>query len=184
MIESDELIYSRFLEKRSEEDFRILLKRHREGLTLFLYSITGNMDDAEELMLDAFAETAAGAKFFGRSSFKTWLFSIGKNLALMRLRKRRFRTEELSGRNEEALSEPPEFDILRKEQNRQLYEALSLLKEEYRIVLVLLYFEDMTHEEAAKVMGKTKRQIYHLVERGRNALKERLERMGFDYAKY
>ena len=42
----------------------------------------------------------------------------------------------------------------------------------------------MDADEAAHVMGKTKKQIYNLTERGRKALKEALERMDFDYAKY
>ena len=36
MIESDELIYSRFLAEGNEEDFRVLLERHKESLMLFL----------------------------------------------------------------------------------------------------------------------------------------------------
>lgn len=88
MIESDELIYSRFLAEEKEDDFRILLERHKESLTLFLYSIVHNMEDAEEIMLDTYAEAAAGkTAFSGRSSFKTWLFSIGKKMALAHLRK-------------------------------------------------------------------------------------------------
>ena len=93
-MESDEQIYSRYLAHRSEGDFRILLERHRESLTLFLYSFVRNMEDAEELSLDAYAEAAAGANYAGKSTFKTWLFSIGKNLALMHLRKRRYTAEE------------------------------------------------------------------------------------------
>ena len=60
-MESDEQIYSRYLAQRSEGDFRILLERHRESLMLFLYSFVRNMEDAEELTLDAYAEAAAGA---------------------------------------------------------------------------------------------------------------------------
>ena len=181
MMETEEAIYRRFLAEHNEEDFRVLLERHREGLVLFLYGYVHSMEDAEDLMLDAFAEAAAGAHFSGKSSFKTWLFAIGKNLALMHLRKRRFtapiaRTEETAA--------PPELSILREERNRQLYEALSRLREDYRQILILLYFEDMSHEEAGRVMGKTKRQTYHLAERGRAALREQLERMGFDDAQY
>ena len=50
MIESDELIYRRYLAERNEEDFRILLERHKESLMLFLCSFVHNMEDAEELM--------------------------------------------------------------------------------------------------------------------------------------
>ena len=60
MIENDERIYRRYLAHRSEDDFRILLERHRESLMLFLYSFVRNMEDAEELTLDAYAEAAAG----------------------------------------------------------------------------------------------------------------------------
>ena len=185
IIESDELIYSRYLAEGNEDDFRILLERHKESLTLFLYCYVHIMEDAEELMLDAYAVTAAGGAFAGKSSFKTWRFSIGKKLALMRLRERRTgRDDGEQTDGSELTAASPELDILKEERNRQLYRALSALKSEYRQILILLYFEDMTHEQAAKVMGKTKRQTYHLAERGKLALKEKLERMGFDYARY
>ena len=185
MVESDELIYSRFLSEGNEDDFRVLLERHKESLMLFLYSYVHNMEDAEELMLDAYAKTAAGAVFSGKSSFKTWLFSIGKHLALMHLRNHKT-TTDTDDRTDvsELTSASPELDIIKEERDRQLYGALSGLKSEYRQIVILLYFEEMTHEQAAKVMGKTKRQTYHLAERGRQALKDKLERMGFDYARY
>ena len=80
--------------------------------------------------------------------------------------------------------ETPELEILRQEQNNELYQALETLPASYRQVLYLIYFEEMDSDEAAHVMGKTKKQIYNLTERGRKALKEALERMDFDYAKY
>ena len=182
MHETDELIYSRYLAEHSEDDFRILLERHRESLTLFLMSFVHNMEDAEELMLDAYAEAAAGTSFSGKSTFKTWLFSIGKKMALMRLRKKRFLFITLD--EQDNTTTAPEMDILRDECNRQLYQAMECLKAEYRQILILLYFEDMSHEDAALVMGKSRKQIYNLAQRGRKALKEELERMGFDYAQY
>ena len=81
-------------------------------------------------------------------------------------------------------AEPPEMEILREERNRQLYQALSGLNAEYRQVLILLYFEEMSIEDAERVIGKNRKQIYNLAERGRKALRQELERMGFDYAQY
>ena len=182
-MESDEQIYSRYLAQRSEGDFRILLERHRESLMLFLYSFVRNMEDAEELTLDAYAEAAAGANYAGKSTFKTWLFSIGKNLALMHLRKRRYTAEEPLEQAEET-ADPPEMNILREEEKLRLYEALSQLREEYRQILILLYFEDVSCEEAGRVMEKNRKQIYNLADRARAALKKELERMGFEHAQY
>ena len=84
---ADEILYSRYLEKRDSDDLRELLERHRESLTLFIFGFVHDMDDAEELMLNAFAVAASGtSRFSGRSSFKTWLFAIGRNLARKHLR--------------------------------------------------------------------------------------------------
>ena len=183
MHETDEQIYSRYLAEHDEDDLRILLERHRESLTLFLISFVHNIQDAEELMLDAYAEAAAGAGFSGKCSFKTWLFAIGKKLALMHLRKKRFLSDPLDEQNEAAAA-PPEWELLHEERDRQLYRAMGQLKAEYRQILILLYFEDLSHEEAGRVMGRNRKQIYNLADRGRRALKEELERMGFDDAQY
>ena len=53
------------------------------------------------------------------------------------------------------------------------------LKEEYRIALHLIYFEEMSYEEAGKVMHKSRKQIENYAYRARNALKSILEQEGF-----
>ncbi len=181
---TDEQVYKRFLAEGRDEDFGILLKRYRESLTMFLYGYVHNWEDAEDLMLDAFARTAAGETVFsGASSFKTWLFAIGRHLAMRHLRKQRVRLSNLEeSREEDAAS--PEPDILRAERDVQLYQALDRLNPEYRQVLFLIYFEDMSREEVCRVMGKTRRQVYNLTERGRKSLREELVKMGFEYAQY
>ena len=194
IFEKDEIVYRRFLAEGREDDLRILLERHREGLFLFLFGYVGNEEDAEELMMDAFAVAASGtSSFSGKSSFRTWLFGIGRNRAKMFLRKRRgfffslddvHEDRHLEAADGGAVPEVPELDILRKEQNRELYRALETLPEGYRQVLYLIYFEEMDADEAALVMGKSKKQVYNLTQRGRRALKEILERTGFDYAEY
>ena len=184
MRETDEQLYSRLLSERDENALRILLERYREGLTLFLYGYVHSMEDAEELMLDAFAAAAAKRSWSKEgSSFKTWLFAIGHKLALAHLRKHRQQTVVLE-ETDAGDGTGPETELLREERGQQLYRAMEQLKPEYRQVLMLIYFEEMSHEEAARVMRKTRKQIYHLVDRGRERLKEILERNGFDHAEY
>lgn len=180
---TDEELYDRFQQRQEEADIRELFERHKEGLILFINGFVHNLDDAEELMIDSFAEVAAGRTFFARRcSFKTWLFSIGKKLALMHLRKTgRVVTVPVDENQPDSGRELPELQILSEERNRRLYEALERLNPDYSRVLMLLYFDRMSHEEAAKVMGKNKKQIYHLVERGKKALREIMEKEGFRY---
>lgn len=181
MRESDEILYRSYLSVGSEDALRELLLRYREGLTLFLYGYLHNMDDAEELMLDAFAVAAARTSgWLGRSSFRTWLFGIGRHLALRELRRRRLPEPG----EQPGPGESPELELMRSERNRQLYAALERLNPEYRQVLYLLYFEEMSAEDAAQVMRKSRKQIYNLTERGKKALRAELERTGFDYVQH
>ena len=64
--------------------------------------------------------------------------------------------------------------IMEKERNARLYRALGELNPEYRQVMYLIYFEEMTVEEISHIMGKNKKQIYNLSDRGRKALREKL----------
>ena len=71
MPESDEIIYTRFLEKGANEDIKELMQRHREGLTLFLHGMGLSLEDAEEIMIDSFVAVGMGRSvFYGKSSFK------------------------------------------------------------------------------------------------------------------
>ena len=100
------------------------------------------------------------------------------------MRLRRLSREVAADDENMIASEDLEFDILKNERNRQLYSALEKLKPQYREILILVYFEDMTHEEAGRVMHKNRKQIYNLVQRGQKALKDQLERMGFNNEGY
>lgn len=184
MREPDEILYIRFLNQRQSEDLEVLMDRHRAGLTLFLYEIVGNLEDAEDLMLDAFASAAVRETWSTEgSSFKTWLFAVGKNLAGKHLRKKRLDSLPL----EEGLpaeTETPEISVLRKERNNVLYQAMNQLKPEYRQVLYLVFMENMSPEEVSTVMNKNIRQVYNLTARGKEALRKQLERMGVQDAQY
>ncbi|MBQ5933988.1 MAG: hypothetical protein IJL55_09815 [Lachnospiraceae bacterium] len=80
---TDEALYRSYLEKADNDAFKLLLERYREPLALFLNGMLHNIEDAEDVMLDAYAVAASGTtKFKGESSFKTWLYAIARNLAL------------------------------------------------------------------------------------------------------
>ena len=65
---TDEELYERFLKRQDEADIRVLFERHKEGLLLFINGFVHNLDDAEELMIDTFAQVVAGRTLFSRRS--------------------------------------------------------------------------------------------------------------------
>ncbi|MBR6476291.1 MAG: sigma-70 family RNA polymerase sigma factor [Lachnospiraceae bacterium] len=180
----DEVLYAEFLVTGDNNAFRKLLERHRESLALFVFSIVHNIDDAEDIMLDAFSVVASGTvKFKGKSRFKTWLFAIGRNLALKHLKKNRFLLIPIDDEMAEKASDAPlpDEELLKTERDRKLYEAMSKLNSDYRQALTLHFFEGMDTEQIAVVMGKNKKQIYNLIDRGKESLKSKLFEMGLTY---
>ena len=179
-------IYLRYITEYDDRDLEALLTAYRDGLYLFLLSYVKNEEDAEELMMDTFAKLAVDKPDFEirkNGSFKSWLYAIARNNALMHIRRHKMEAVPLE---EETISDAdtPESALLKDEQNKTLYKALSSLKPDYRRALMLLYIEGLTYEEIAKAMGLRIRQVYNLIERGKKSLKKTLEGMGIDEARY
>ena len=67
------------------------------------------------------------------------------------------------------------------QQKITVHRALKKLNADYRQVLWLLYFEDLSNAEAAAVMKKNARQMKNLVYRAKSALRSELDKEGFIY---
>lgn len=173
-----EELFARFL-GGDIEAFEELVALYENGLSAFIYGFVRDQHEAKHLAIEAFAKLALSEKKFeGRSSIKTYLYTIGKNLALRSMNMRK-RDQHLPFEGAvETLAhngETPYELVAREETRRQLHAVMKELKEEYRAVLVLLYFEDMSYAEAGRAMNKSPKQISDLAYRAKAALKKRLE---------
>ena len=161
-----------------------IIRQYKDGLTLYINSYVNNIFTAEDLMEDTFFKLAAKKpRFSGKSSFKTWLYAIARNIALDYIRK----NSKISGTSIDDLSNyiaeesTIEREYLIKEQEILLHRTMRKLKSEYFQVLYLVYFEGFTNEEIARIMKKNKRQIENLIYRAKGTLKSELEKEGFEY---
>ena len=143
-----------------------------------------NEDTAEEIAADCFAELIVHPGRFGfKSSLKTYLFSIAHNKSVNYIKKNARLTLFEANKPIEKRSEYIEFesDVLKDEQARLLHMAFPKIKDDYRTALHLVYFEEMSYKDAARVMHKTVKQVDNYVSRGKTALRKILEEEGFSY---
>ena len=179
-----EELYRRYLDGDSDA-FSELVALFENELYYYINGIVQDSHEAKHIMIDAFASLAVGGgNFEGRSSIKTYLFTIGKNLALkylkMRSKEQHISFEEITEILPDSGDQPDKV-LETKENQQKVHEAMMELKEDYRVVLVLLYFEDMSYKEASLIMNKNVNQISVLAHRAKAALKKRLENKGFAY---
>lgn len=175
--------YRRFLDG-DDNGFVEIVRDYKDGLIFYLNSFTNNIYTAEDLAEDTFVKLGIKKpKYTGKASFKTWLYTIGRNVAVAYIR-RNSRSREISINDcSELISdeETLEKSYLREERKILLHKAIRKLKPEYRQVLWLIYFDDFSTKEAAKIMKKSVHSIETLAYRARLSLKSELEKEGFVY---
>ena len=174
--------YRRYLEG-DDEGMVELIRDYKDGLTLYLLGISGNIFAAEEAMEQTFYKLVVKKPgFSGKSSFKTWLYAIGRNAALDSMRRAK-RISPVPVDEERLESEENEVEnaYLLSEKRKTVHRALKKLNPDYRQVLYLIYFENMSGSEAAAVMKKNGKQIENLAARARASLRSELKKEGFDY---
>ena len=174
--------YRRFLDGDKEGIVEII-RDYKDDLTLYLNTYTRNIGTAEELMEDVFVKLVTKKpRFSGKSSFKTWLYAIGRNIAIDHLRRiSKISKTPIDDLNDLADDENTENSYIKQEDKIILHKAIQKLKPQYRQVLYLIFFEELDNEQTAKVMRKNKRQIENLVYHAKQSLKTQLNKEGFVY---
>ena len=167
--------YRRFL-AGEQAAFEELVEAYSKNLIYFLNRYVHDLDAAENLAADTFVELLVHRqRYHFQVSFKTYLFSIGRNKARAYLRKaRNFPYDALKNQESQKELLLLEDAILAQERKKAVNEALSSLKQEYRLVIHLLYFEELSYAEAAQIMGKSRKQIDNLAYQAKLSLKKLL----------
>ena len=174
--------YRRFL-AGDDRGIAELVKDYKDGLILYLNGYVKNIHTAEELAEDTFFRLITKKpKYSGKSSFRSWLYAIGRHVAIDFIR-HDSKVSFLSEDYENLIGEETDLETsyLKEERKIVLCKALCGLSADYRAVLWLVYFEGFSNKEAATVLKKSDRQIKNLLYRAKLSLKSKLEKEGFSY---
>jgi RNA polymerase sigma-70 factor, ECF subfamily len=140
--------------KGSAEAFSELVKKYSRPLTMTIFRIVKDAEEAKDISQMVFLKAYEGLpRFMMASSFKTWLYSIALNTVKDHLRKRR--PVQIADAVD-TLVDPsePTSDRLDKERNvLKLREAIEALPLKQRLTLQLRIYEEMDYGEIAKIVG-------------------------------
>lgn len=167
--------------------FEELVNRYESKILRLTKNITGNREDAEDAMQDAFLKAYAHLDGFQQDSrFYTWLVRIAANEALMRLRKRRpgqvsldepvEGDTDLMPRELEDWRPNPEREYAQAELQALMGEVMEKLEPEYRVVLALRDIEELSTQETADALGISVPNVKSRLLRARLKLREKFNR--------
>ncbi len=165
----------------NSEVFGQLICKYQNRLYNGLVQMLRSESDAEDVVQEAFilAYTKLSS-FQGNSAFFTWLYRIGYNVAITKLRRRK-PTVSLENRDDETQFQLPgntplpDAELERQEQTEQLMEALDRLSEEHRSILVLREMEEMDYDAISEILDLPIGTVRSRLHRARSHLKQQLE---------
>lgn len=168
------------------EAFRVLVEQHSRAVYQLAYRVTGNAQDAEDVVQETFLKAYRQlGRFEARSSFGTWLHRIAMNCSvdLLRGRPKREQAEEsesleLMAGDQAAATSPvaasPERLAVSSEVGDRVRAAMNRLTSLERAVFALRHFEGYSIEEIGKQLGMresaTKHSVFRAVKKMRLAL--------------
>ncbi|MGH9704216.1 MAG: RNA polymerase sigma factor [Candidatus Acidiferrales bacterium] len=171
--------------------FRVLVERHSRTLFRLAFRMTGNEQDAEEVVQEAFLRAYRRLdRFESRANFGTWVYRIAVNCSLDLLRRRKPQ-EELRAPDDRDTGDEAVLDIattapapdrlaLSGEIGEQLNIALTKLSPMERAAFMMRHDQGMSIEEIARVLGTsmnaTKNSVFRAVQKLRQELEPLVSR--------
>ena len=152
-----------------------LEQHHPTAYGWALHCCGRNADEAEDVLQTAYLKILGGkARFNDNSSFRTWLFGVIRNTARDQRRswwRRLFRDHEWSADRQ---SSDSQIELAAGSRTTELRNAMTELSERQREVLHLTFYQEMTIEQAARVMGVSIGSARTHYERGKARLRHLL----------
>ena len=173
--------------------YRALVERHSRSVFRLAYRMTGNEQDAEDVVQETFLRAYRQLhRYEARASFGTWLYRIASNYSLDLMRSRARHPQVAAGLSAESgwyalgtvASEAPGPDrlLFGDEVQRKVESTLSELSQQERTAFVLRHFEGQSIEEIGSSLGlsgnATKHSIFRAVQKLRRALEPLVNSVG------
>jgi RNA polymerase sigma-70 factor (ECF subfamily) len=162
--------------ENDEQAYADLMKRYKKPVYHMILKMVRNVDDAEDLTIEAFAKAFRSLGRFKKDyTFSTWLFRIATNNAIDFIRKKKLETMSLdtsftddSGENVTIDVEDNDLNPMEETIKSQKIELIRVfvdkLPPKYQRLVKLRYFDELSYEEIAKELeaplGTVKAQLH------------------------
>ena len=163
------------------EEYESLVRDYQAAVYNVLYQMLQQHEEAEELAQDVFVKAYEKLDTFNfQSKFFSWIYRIAINTAISHRKKnQRFMRLERMPEEPDHNESNNERRMINEERDAILKQAIGELKENYRAVIVLHYFEQLSYSEIAEVLEVPEKKVKSRLFDGRKILKSMLEKQDF-----
>ncbi|MGE7764711.1 RNA polymerase sigma factor SigX [Peribacillus sp. NPDC096540] len=162
--------------------FHDLYEKYHQEIYQFIFYMTKNRESAEDLVQEVYIRVMkAYDRFEGKSSEKTWIYSIARNVTIDYFRKQKgWRDKIFSNFDWERQmikdTQPiPEEVAIMHDDIHDIYQCLNRCKVDQRSVIILRYIQAMSISETAEVLNWTESKVKTTQHRALKAIKKMME---------
>lgn len=167
------------------EEFERLYNTYHHQLFQYLFYLVRSREEAEELVQEVYIKVLDSFDTFeGKSTEKTWLYSVAKHVAIDSIRKQTRKKRKAEGKEYEWSEKEfevkdknplPEEIVIQKDEVQQVYKMLEKCSEDQRQVIVLRYVQSLSISETADILEWTESKVKTTQHRAIKSLKKHLQ---------
>lgn len=172
---------------RNEDSERYgeLIERYQGKLFAYLYRLTGNRDETEDLLQDVFIKAYRNLHSYDISrKFSSWIYRIAHNEAVNHIKRRSLKRfipwEDITATKDmlvmSSLAEGADVTQMREETRVEVDEAINRLPFKYKQVLTLRYYSDKSYEDISEILGKPINTVGTLISRAKKKMAAEIEK--------
>ncbi|WP_019154347.1 RNA polymerase sigma factor SigX [Robertmurraya massiliosenegalensis] len=162
--------------------FDELYSKYHHDVFQFIFYMVKNREQAEDLVQEVYIRVLKSYdRFEGKSSEKTWLFSIARNVAIDHFRKQKGWRQKIAEKFDWSTGQIkdenpiPEEIALQNEEISLIYQCLEHCTVDQRMVIILRYIQELTIIETAEALGWTESKVKTTQHRALKVLKKEME---------
>ncbi|WP_066312776.1 RNA polymerase sigma factor SigX [Bacillus sp. FJAT-29814] len=162
--------------------FDELYQKYHHDVFQFLFYMVRNREQAEDLVQEVYIRVFKSYhRFEGKSSEKTWLFSIARNVAIDFFRKQKGWKERILEKFDWSTNQVkddypiPEEIAVQREEIKWVYQCLDYCTVDQRAVIILRFIQDLSISETAESLGWTESKVKTTQHRALKVLKKEME---------
>jgi RNA polymerase sigma-70 factor, ECF subfamily len=162
------------LHQGDRQAFADLYEHHKMAIYRYCLRMLNESDAAEDATQETFIKMFANIGLLQKTeSFLPWLFSIARNEVMMHFRRNRHNGVH---NDEDVWDETTPYELIVSAETKEIVQRLlQKLKSEYREVLLLREYEQLSYTQIAEITRNTENSVKSRLFKARKALTKRLK---------
>ncbi|KKO53127.1 RNA polymerase sigma factor SigW [Paenibacillus sp. DMB20] len=186
MVDNLDVRLAKLARKGDQRAFAEIVELYKDKIFHLAYRMLNNRHEAEDIVQETFLRVYKNLdRYDENQKFSTWIYRIGTNLCIDRLRKRKPSYSLDADMNDQegmdgysmipSDDRSPETEMLLSETQRIIHDSIESLPAKYKTIMLLRYIQDLSLQEISEVLDLPVTTIKTRVHRGREFLRKKLE---------